>query len=200
MDKRFRGLIRKAALKAAPEVSDALVTTLCTQITTKREYEDIFEDAGTVEAFALRLGLPEAQRDLLFSMQAGKDIFVPNPFADSLLTILFVVECFFIVRTMLRQGILTYFICALFLTDAVISRVKFLSGYYGRVLSVWLASRGITDSDSLAGRIQLKKWQEQSWQLFVHIAFTAAALTIFAREPWYDRPETCWIPHPYQQV
>ena len=201
MERRLRALVRKAA--PAPPLaaaSDDLIRTLCSRVTTKREYEDVFEDAGTAEAFALRLALPEAQAQLLMAMQAVKEIFVPNVWLDRVLTVIFVVECLLVLGDMASKRLLFAFCAILFLADCVVSRVKFLASSWGRRLSKWLWTRGFVDSDPLAGRIQMKKWQEQSWQLFVHTSFTAAALSIFAREPWYDHPDTCWIPHPYEQV
>ena len=52
----------------------------------------------------------------------------------------------------------------------------------------------------LSGPIQMKKWTEQSWQLFSHVVFAALEWRILSSEPWYRDPATCWSPHPYEQA
>jgi hypothetical protein len=45
----------------------------------------------------------------------------------------------------------------------------------------------------------MKKWQEQSWQLFVHVVASIAEVTMLMEETWWSDPSTCWIPHPFEQ-
>ena len=69
----------------------------------------------------------------------------------------------------------------------------------GRALTARLLSAGAVDTDPLGGRIQMKKWQEQSWQLAIHVALSIAEGIILTEETWYTVPATCWIPHPFTQ-
>ena len=59
---------------------------------------------------------------------------------------------------------------------------------------------GLVDVSPLSGPIQMKKWTEQSWQLFSHVVFAALEWRILSSEPWYRDPATCWSPHPYEQA
>jgi hypothetical protein len=101
---------------------------------------------------------------------------------------------------MQNKGLLLLFTLMLVLTDSVISRIKNLSHAVGRWMSRTLYGKGLVDCDPLSGPIQMKKWTEQSWQLVVHIVFSIIEGYILYQEPWYDRPATCWIPHPYEQA
>ena len=84
--------------------------------------------------------LPAGQRDLLLAMQASKDIFVPNAAADCVCTAIFLAECAFIAYELNRKSLILLFLGMLFITDAVISRVKVTSHALGRA-GVYLRRR-----------------------------------------------------------
>jgi hypothetical protein len=201
MERRLRALVRKAAPgKELQPAVDPLLAHIVAHVSTKRQYEDLLEDATGVEDYAARHGLPEDQRRLLALLQAKREILTPNPLLDHVLTAAFLAECALVAWSLHGQGLLLVFLGALALTDAVVHRVKALASSGGRALAQVLVRAGAVDIDPLGGPIQMKKWAEQSWQLFVHVGFSAAELFILSEEPWYDRPETCWIPHPHQQA
>jgi hypothetical protein len=198
MERRLNALLRKAGETDSADAKP-LIALLLKQITTKRQYEDALGTPESASAFASRLALPPAQTDLVLKLQAAKDIFVPNPWLDGLLTAAFLAECVYVASSLYDRGILAAFVAALFIADAVIHRVKRLSGALGTYLSKRVAAAGLVDTEPLSGRIQLKKWTEQSWQLFVHVFAALLEGYILSVEPWYDNPATCWIPHPYEQ-
>lgn len=202
MEKRLRGLIRKADAHTPPElktaaVRDGLISALATSISRKREYDDLFASSDAVAAWAASRGLPEQQTRLLQLMRRHKDIFIPNPILDAVLTAAFGAECVFVLWDLNTKHLVLLFIVLLLLADAVITRVKGLFTEWGRALSTWLFRRGFVESDPLSGRIQMKKWTDQSWQLFVHVLFAGMEAWILYEEPWYDNPATCWMPHVY---
>jgi len=198
MEHRLRTLGKRLRLDAdmAPTLL-ALTESLRPHVHTKREFDDAFEDAGCVDALATRAGLPEGQRALLLRLQAVKDIVAPNPLLDAFFTTIFLAEVALVFRSMAQTDLLGVFIAALFLTDAVTSRVKDAAGVGGRILSAWLHRIGAVDHDPLASRIQLKKWSEQSWQLAVHVGFTIAETVVLMEEPWWNDTSTVWKPHPF---
>jgi hypothetical protein len=198
MERRLNALLRKAGETDSPD-APPLLATLLKHISTKREYEDALGTPENAASFAIRLALPPPQTDLLLKLQAAKDIFVPNPWLDGALTLAFLAECAYVASSLYDRGILAAFVAALFITDAVIHRVKRLSAAVGTYLSRRVAAAGMVESEPLSGRIQLKKWTEQSWQLFVHVLAALLEGHILAGEPWYDNPATCWIPHPFEQ-
>jgi TLC domain len=207
MERRMRALIRKAepSLSTRPELlsmhfKEGLVQLLGSLVHNKREYSEMFETPEATESFAIKHGFSDAQRDLLIAMQANKDIFVPNPLLDAVCTFIFLAECAYIAYHLMGQGLLVVFLGLLFVTDCVISRVKKSSQVIGSHLSAWVHKKGYVDVDPLSGNIQMKKWTEQSWQLFSHVVFSAIELRILSEERWYDEPAHCWIPHPYDQI
>lgn len=133
-------------------------------------------------------------------MQEVKDIFVANAALDNLCTGLFGVEVVFIVLALASKGQLPLFCTLLVLADALVSRVKLVGAAAGTWLSNAVHRAGMVDVAPLSGPIQLKKWTEQSWQLFLHVAFAALEWRILAQEPWHADPATCWSPHPYEQA
>lgn len=198
MDARVRSLAKRARVEEPRDV-EALIAALRPHLRTKREFEDAFEDAGSADAFAARIRLSESHRALLLRLQAVKDIFVPNPALDGLLTAVFLTECVLVARSMAQVRLLGVFLGCLLLTDAVTSRVKHLATVWGGALSRWLHRRGAVDHDPLASRIQMKKWADQSWQLAIHVGFSLAEGWLLTQEPWYTEPESCWRPHPFAQ-
>lgn len=201
----MRALIKKADAKLVGEAKsadtkDTLVATLVKHVQNKRAYTELFDTPEATESWAIKHRLPDAQRELLLQMQAHKDIFVPNAYLDVVCTAIFLAECAYIAYDLHGKNLVLLFLGMLFITDAVISRVKATSHTLGRALSTWLFRRGFVDTDPLSGKIQMKKWTEQSWQLFVHAAFSLVELRILSDEGWYEDPAHCWIPHPFQQI
>ena len=197
ISKRLNSLLRKS--KAA-DTNPSLISALLPHLTMKREFEDALEDAGSAQAFAMRIGLDAPQTALLLQLQAAKDIHVPHPRLDAALTAVFLVEVCVVCSHFWADGLLGVFLLCLCITDAVTHRVKSLSTSAGVAFSTWLHLHGYVDSDALAAPIQRKKWAEQSWQLFIHIAFSSAQAVILSSEPWYEHPLTCWVPHPTTQA
>jgi hypothetical protein len=201
MEARLRRIVSKA--KPPPELNAAinpLLAALCAKLLTKRLYEDTFATPENAEGFAIENGLPDDQQRLLVLMQHHKSIYVPNHVLDNVLTGLFLVECVLVVYSMAVSGWLAQFLVLCVITDATITRVKDWSAYYGCMLSSWLHRQGFVSCDPLSGKIQLKKWTDQAWQLAVHIVCTLVELHILSSEPWYDDPVTCYIPHPVLQA
>jgi len=91
------------------------------------------------------------------------------------------------------------FCVTLVIIDSLIRRVKTVSKDVGSWLSRRLKECNATDSEPLSGKVQMKKWQEQSWQLFVHVVASLAEVTMLMEETWWNDPATCWIPHPFEQ-
>jgi hypothetical protein len=101
---------------------------------------------------------------------------------------------------MYDSGTLLAFAALLLATDAVVKRVQDLAAQLGRRIAAICMRLGALEADPLSGRIQMKKWQEQSWQMFVHIGFTVMEMIILRESPqWWADPRTCWIPHPRDQ-
>lgn len=100
-----------------------------------------------------------------------------------------------------QTGYFATFVALLFAIDAIVHRVMEVSKRWGHGISSWLVRGGWVEEDPLAGKIQTKKWQEQSWQLFVHAGFTMIELMILSGEGygWWADPRFCWIPHPRDQ-
>jgi hypothetical protein len=69
----------------------------------------------------------------------------------------------------------------------------------GRYLSELVFRTRLVDERPLSGPLQLKKWQEQAWQLAVHASFSVFELVILSDEEWWMKPETSWVPHPFEQ-
>lgn len=204
LEKRLRGLMRKAEGYTAPELrSDALrtavVAAVVPHIIRKRDYDDLFAAPEGTAAWAASHGLTDSETQLLLLMQEHKHIFVPNKWLDAVLTFLFLVECVFVGWDMYGKSLLALFICMLFLTDAVVARVKGVSYVVGRWLSTTVYKRGMVDSDPLSGKINMKKWTDQSWQLIVHVGCAGLEGFILWQEPWLRDTRTCWVPHPYEQ-
>lgn len=101
-------------------------------------------------------------------LQQAKDIFTPNPILDGILTAAFLAQVALIGIEMWRRDMFFVFLLLCFLIDAVVARVQHTSSVVGNFLSTRAAAFGLVDAPPLAGKIQMKKWQEQSWQLFVH--------------------------------
>jgi hypothetical protein len=200
MDQRLRGIISKTRppleLRGAVE---PLLATLCTKLTTKRQYEDVFSTPEDAEGFAIKHGLPDGEKRLLLLMQNRKSLYVPNAVLDNVLTAVFFLEIIMLLFSMSEANVLVLFITLLVLSDAVISRLKDFGQLTGQTMSSWLLRNGFVDCDPLSGKIQLKKWTNQSWQLAVHVICTLVELHILSSEPWYDEPETCWTPLPGEQ-
>ena len=201
MEAKLRSLARRAnvAKEYGPEVVDSIVAVFGQQVPTKRLFDDILEDQGSADAFASRMKFSEKQRAVLLRLQAVKDIFTPNPVLDGLLTAVFLVECAMVAWSMAQMRLLAVFAGAIFITDAVTSRVKHLATLWGGSLSRWVHSVGAVDHEPLASKIQMKKWSEQSWQLAIHVGFSLAEAWLLTEEPWFYQTDSCWKPHPFSQ-
>jgi hypothetical protein len=133
-------------------------------------------------------------------LQEHKNVFVPNQWLDGALTLLFALEVIYVAQHMWYLGYLPHFIALLLLTDAVISRIKTAAFSFGKYLSTAVYQAKLVNSEPLSGKVQMKKWTEQSWQLVVHTVFAGLEWYLLTVEPWYERPETQWVPHPDAQA
>jgi len=126
---------------------------------------------------------------------------VPNPVLDAVLTALFVGQVAWLLWHMVASGTAPEFAAVMAGVHVVVLLVQAGSTRLGRALSARLLAAGAVPADPLSGRVQLKKWQEQCWQLAVHAGFTAVELALLTGEnaAWWDDPRTCWIPHPRDQ-
>jgi hypothetical protein len=129
----------------------------------------------------------------------AKDIFTPNPILDGILTFIFILQIILVTYEMYSRGLGVLFLILCFLIDAVVYRVKYVSTAIGNWLSVTLHKYGYVDAPPLAGKIQMKKWQEQSWQFFVHVTMTMMEFVILYEEEWWRDTTTVWVPHPFEQ-
>jgi hypothetical protein len=100
---------------------------------------------------------------------------------------------------MYSHGLLLYFLALCLVIDAVVARVKAVSSVAGTFLSNYVFAKGLVDSRPLAGKIQMKKWQEQSWQLCIHVSMSLLELYILSTEDWWTDTITIWVPHPFEQ-
>lgn len=210
MATRFKALLRKArpelvkggmAEPAVAEAGDAVVAALCKHVQRKRDYEELFDSEENAESWALKHSLSEPQKEVLLAMQKAKDIFIPNPWLDHAFTAFFFAEILFVLYDMTGRGYLYAFLGILLLVHLVINRVKVVSATVGTSLSQWLFKKGFVDATChpLAGPIQLKKWTEQSWQLFVHVTAAATEFLILCTVVWWEEPNRCFIPRPDEQ-
>jgi hypothetical protein len=132
-------------------------------------------------------------------MQKHKEIYRHNALLDNVMTVLFLLQVSAIGLEMWNRGMFGIFLIMCIIIDALVYRVKSVSEWLGTVLSDKVFNDGMGDEKPLAGRIQMKKWQEQSWQLAVHVSMSILEFCILSDEEWWSKPETSWVPHPFEQ-
>ena len=134
------------------------------------------------------------------------EVYVPNPLLDHFLTVLFGLMIAFVVKVLYdepqRQGdvLPPLVLFGLFLLgcSAFIFIVKFSSLYVADRINAVLLALGLVDKAPIIGKAQIRKWQDQSWQLVIHVTMTAAEvylLTVDAPGLWSDM-SLAWTPDP----
>jgi hypothetical protein len=134
-----------------------------------------------------------------------KDLYVHRPWLDHLFTVLFVGLVGFVVVTISKEetpeGSLPpwiQFLLLLLVVAAVVSGVKKVSAWLATILNTALTQAKLVDKPPLRGKVQLKKWQDQFWQLVVHVSMTAFevyALSTDLSGMWTDM-SLAWVPAP----
>ena len=199
MRQRLASLVRKANVPDKDPNAVALLLTLTRLLTTKKEYERALGEEESAAAFAKEHALPEAQARIFMAMQRQKDIYTPNALLDALMTGLYLLQVVIILREMWSRNLLGLFAVLCVGIDALVFRVKSSSEWVGGHLSELVYKLGLVEERPLAARIQLKKWQEQTWQLVVHASASLFEIMILSDEEWWSKPETSWVPHPFEQ-
>ena len=199
MRTRLQALVRKAKVPDTDADAALLLATLTRLLTSKKEYERALGEEESAAAFCKQHALPEKQARIFMAMQRQKDIYTPNALLDALMTGLFLLQVVIIVYEMWGRNMLGLFAVLCIAIDALVFRVKAWSEWIGGRLSDLVADHGLVDERPLAAKIQLKKWQEQTWQLVVHASATIFEVAILSDEEWWQKPETSWVPHPFEQ-
>jgi hypothetical protein len=199
MRSRLQALVRKAKVPDTDANAIALLSTLTRLLTSKKEYERALGEEDAAAAFAKAHALPEAQAKIFMDMQRQKDIYTPNALLDALMTGIFLLQVLIILREMFSRNLLGLFAVMCVCIDALVFRVKASSEWIGGRLSDLVFHHKLVTEKPLAARIQLKKWQEQTWQLVVHAGASLFEIMILSDEEWWSKPETSWVPHPFEQ-
>ena len=199
MRTRLQALVRKAKVPDTDADAALLLATLTRLLTSKKEYERALGEEESAAAFCKQHALPEKQARIFMAMQRQKDIYTPNALLDALMTGLFLLQVVIIVYEMWGRNMLGLFAVLCIAIDALVFRVKAWSEWIGGRLSDLVADHGLVDERPLAAKIQLKKWQEQTWQLVVHASASLFEIMILSDEEWWSKPETSWVPHPFEQ-
>lgn len=133
-------------------------------------------------------------------------VYVPKPGLDALLTSLFAIECVFMAVTIPFEERLyadempagPVFIACLVLCAFLIWAVRRASLTVASGLNAVLPYLGLVAKPPIVGKTQLNKWQDQSWQLVVHVSMTAAEVYLFVYDVpglWTDS-SLAWVPDP----
>jgi hypothetical protein len=199
MRSRLQALVRKAKVQDNDANAIALLATLTRLLTSKKEYERALGEEEAAAAFAKQHELPEAQARIFMAMQRQKDIYTPNALLDALMTGIYLLQVVIILREMWGRNLLFLFAVLCVAIDALVFRVKASSEWIGTRLSELVFAHDLVTERPLAARIQLKKWQEQTWQLVVHASASLFEIMILSDEEWWSKPETSWVPHPFEQ-
>ena len=142
----------------------------------------------------------------------AKDVYVPNPTTDAVLTFIFLAQVAVLLFSLLSGSVspphspLTpvqsglALIVACLTVYPVIVVVKIVSRVVGGLMSrTLLAHLG----DPLKKQKTMHKFQDQMWQLFVHVSMSAFEYYILFHEDggvkWWEDYTTLWAPHPSVQ-
>lgn len=103
---------------------------------------------------------------------SSKDAYKYVPVLEEFLVVAFVLEMLWCVWTFWSMDSILLELCVMLVVVAVVLEVvKRIISWIGTQLSVFVHYCGMVDTSRphpLKGRRQMKKWREQSWQLFVH--------------------------------
>lgn len=134
-------------------------------------------------------------------------VYVPNPHLDLLLTLAFLGLSGFVLHMLWdeksRGSEFAYplFTFGVFVVGValLIVAVKWASVHVASGLNVFLVWAGLVDKAPIVGRAQLRKWQDQSWQLTVHVSmlvFEVYLLVYDCPGMWTDT-RLAWVPSPF---
>jgi hypothetical protein len=123
-----------------------------------------------------------------------------HPYFDGLLQVIFFAECFWLVlvfapaKSQLLDPLAWSNVALIGLFTLVVSQVVWINtAFYGYV-GKWI-------SDLTTGHFRkhraLKNFQNQGWQLTVHLSMTLWELYVLYQEPqWWFNTASIWTPHP----
>ena len=135
------------------------------------------------------------------------EIYVPNPVLGHVLTMLFFVLIAFVLWALYDEGrasneaispIATFGVC-LVACSLLIWLCKLSSTLVAQLLNRLLVWAGFVDKAPISGRAQMKKLQDQSWQLVIHVsmaAFEVYLLNVDCPGLWSDS-SLAWVPSPF---
>jgi hypothetical protein len=173
---------------------EALIQTLIDNVKGKKDFEGVFANADGPATFGRQHNLTANQLILLEAMRYQKDVYRPNALLDAIMTIGFAVTCTVMAKILWAQDLLTAFCLGLLLTHAVVHRIREI----GAATAMWLGNlavrSGLVDVNPFLTPLQMKKWQDQFWQLAIHVVTSALEWHILSTEPWWNDPKTCWMP------
>lgn len=141
-------------------------------------------------AAAEAAGVPAAVTPTARKKRAKKELYVHRAWLDHLLTALFFVEVAWVVTTFMSEAAdpsdwappMVCFLVYVVAVALVVNLVKKASTSVAGTLNRVLVQRGLVDKAPIAGPVQLKKWQDQAWQLVVHVTMTMAAVFVIHTE------------------
>jgi hypothetical protein len=148
--------------------------------------------------------MPPARQLTPKEARRKKDLYVHRPWLDHLFTVLLVLLVGFVFVTISKEAgegdvpAWVQFPILLLLVAAVVSAVKKLSAWLATILNTALVQAKLVDKPPLRGKVQMKKWQDQFWQLVVHVSMTAFEVYVLRTDLsglWSDM-SLAWVPEP----
>ncbi len=134
-----------------------------------------------------------------------KGLYHANPVFDFALTAVFLFLAVFVVVTLAREEWtedklppLGLFVVLMAAVAGLVALVRMAAVHTATFLNWWLVRVGLVDKAPIVGTVQLKKWQDQLWQLVVHVAMTVFEVHVLSTEMsgvWGDMARA-WHPNP----
>ena len=135
-----------------------------------------------------------------------RDLYVPNPVLDHVFTAIFLALVVFVVYTISFEDTGTndvaapwvLFVALLFVVAGLVSLVKRISTTIAEGVNSFVVARGLVARPPIAGKVQMKKWQDQFWQFVVHVSMTVLEIHVLSTELsglWGDM-SNAWRPDP----
>lgn len=162
------------------EEVDALLRLLTKKVRTKHDFEAVFGSPEGADTFAKTNALGERAAELLLTMQDQKDAFKPNAALDLVLTVAFIALCLLMADVLRGQGLLFGFSVGIVICHMVVHRIREVGALVAHGIGNWAVSRGLVDANPFLSSLQMKKWQDQFWQLAVHVAVSAMEFYILS--------------------
>lgn len=162
------------------EEVDALLRLLAKKVRTKHDFEAVFGSPEGADTFAKTNALGERAAELLLTMQDQKDAFKPNALLDLVLTVAFIALCLLMADVLRGQGLLLGFSIGIVICHMVVHRIREVGALVAHGIGNWSVARGLVDANPFLSSLQMKKWQDQFWQLAVHVAVSAMEFYILS--------------------